>query len=134
MSKVAEFPRAVATLLLGASLPAVAVAEGAVKVLACEVTQQCDADGQCEPRPQSREFHMEPISLNADGSGQFTLQYDGNAVPMQALSEAGPFVWNEGQHRHTLLASSETQFLLHTLSLTDKPSATIQFMTCSFRQ
>jgi hypothetical protein len=134
MSGRTHFLCARATLWLSTLLPAAVMAEGAVRVLACEVQQQCDAAGQCESRQQVLEFRMEPKSLNADGSGEFRLQYRDKQMPMRSLSEAGPFVWSDGQDRYTVLASSETQFLLHTLTLDDKPHATIQFMRCSFRQ
>lgn len=109
-------------------------AEGAVRVLACETTLQCDAAGHCMPHAEAIEFRMEPKALNADGSGEFTLQYRDAELPMQALSEIGPFVWTQQQDRYTLLASSDTQFLLHTLALADEPRATLQFMSCSLQQ
>lgn len=124
----------VAVLLCGLLMPVVTVAEGAVRVLSCEVVQQCNASGVCEPHKEQLEFRMEPKAQRSDGSGDFTLRRDDEEFPMTALSDAGPFVWNQQQDRYTLLVSSETQFLLHILSLDDTPHSTIQFMQCSFRQ
>lgn len=123
-------------MLLGALLlsPALALAEGAVRVLSCQVTQQCDAAGQCSAHDESVEFRMSPEAQRSDGSGDFTLQYRGEEFPMTALSDIGPFRWEDELDRYTLLASSENQFLLHELSLAGTPAATIQFMRCSFRQ
>jgi hypothetical protein len=134
MTRLAKFHRAIFTPLLWGALCASVMAEGAVRVLSCETMQRCDAAGQCEPHQETLELRMEPKALNSDGSGEFLLQYgDEEAVPVQALSEAGPFVWSRAQNRYTLLASSDTQFLLHTLSLSIEPEATVLFMTCSFR-
>jgi hypothetical protein len=135
MSRIARATRSGSALLLcGALMPAIALAEGAVRVLSCQITQQCDGAGVCEPHDEAIEFRMEPQAQHSDGSGEFTLRYRDQELPMAAQSEVGPFTWSQQQDRHTLLASSETRFLLHVLSLADEPKATIQFMNCSFRQ
>jgi hypothetical protein len=133
MTRLANFYRAMLTPLLWGAMCSSVMAEGAVRVLSCETTQRCDAAGQCEPHQETLELRMEPKALNSDGSGEFSLQYGDEAVPVQALSEAGPFVWSREQNRYTLLASSDTQLLLHTLSLSVEPEATVLFMACSFR-
>jgi hypothetical protein len=118
-----------------ASLLSLAVhAEGAVRVLDCKTMQRCDAAGSCEARSEAIEFRLEPQALADDGSGQYLLRYRDVEVPMQALGEAGPFVWSVGSVRYTLLVSSETQLLLHALELAAAPATTIDFLECSVRQ
>jgi hypothetical protein len=121
------------TLLLSAALPALVWAEGAVRVLNCQTTQVCDAIGHCRTDGETLSLRMTPKALRSDGSGEFMLHYQDRDVPMETLSEAGPFVWQLEHDRYTLLANSSTQFLLHKLSLAAEPTASVQFMTCSFR-
>jgi hypothetical protein len=123
-----------ALLLMSALLPALANAEGAVRIFACEVLQECDADGGCKAVEQKIEFRMEPRERAVDGSGSYTIHYDDQSADMQALSEAGPFYWQQGSERNTLLASSDTRFLWHSLSLAAAPVAQVRFLACDVRQ
>ena len=109
-------------------------AEGAVRVLDCKVTQRCDAAGRCEVRSDAIGFRLEPQALANDGSGQYTLRYRDVEVPMQAVGEAGPFIWTAQNVRYTLLVSSETQLLLHALELAAVPSTSVDFLTCTVKQ
>lgn len=122
--------RTVTTFVL-CLLPAFALAEGSVRVFTCEATKHCDAAGQCEALSEAVQFHLEPQALNDDGSGEYLLLYRDIEVPMQAFSEAGPFVWQQDDERHTLLVSSQSEFLWHVLSLAAEPAASIRFLRCS---
>ena len=108
--------------------------EGAVRVLDCTTSRICDAAGNCEPEAAERTFRWEPIQTQADGAGTYTLTDGDTEVPMQALSDAGPFFWSVGSQRNTLLVSSETQFVWHRLTLEPVPEGTVAFLTCAFRQ
>lgn len=120
---------------IGAGLLAPHVhAEGAVRILDCKATQRCDAGGRCDARSEDIVFRLEPQALADDGSGQYTLRYGDTVVPMQALGEAGPFVWTVQDVRYTLLVSSQTQLLLHALAPAAVPSATVDFLNCSVKQ
>lgn len=121
-------------LLTAGCLPALAHAEGAVRVLECRATQECDAAATCIAVDETVEFRMEPITLDANGAGRYILRYGDNEVEMQSLSDAGPFHWLQDTERDTLIASSETQFLWHNLSFDEMPEASIRFLTCRFRQ
>jgi hypothetical protein len=116
------------------SIPHGAMAEGAVRVLDCVVTQSCDASGACKSASESTSFKMEPVNLLADGSGSYAMVHGDENTDMQALSFAGPFYWGFGDERNTLLASSESEFLWHRLELGPAPVANIQFMNCVFSQ
>jgi hypothetical protein len=115
-------------------LPAFALAEGSVRTLNCHLTQSCDDAGACKAADQSIAFRLEPITLAADGSGHYTLHYNDQSADMQAPSEAGPFFWQQGNERNTLLVSSDSHFLWHTLTLAATPTAQVRFLTCSVRQ
>ena len=110
-----------------------ALAEGAVRVLECKSVQLCDTTGTCAAAAGEVVFRMTPVSVDADGAGSFTMQYDSSLADMQALSGVGPWYWVSRQQRHTLLASSDTRFVWHTLSLTPEPEAQTRFLNCSFR-
>jgi hypothetical protein len=120
------------------------VAEGAVRIFDCNVTQVCDAAGACQPAADSITFRMAPVTLDATGAGQYLLSYgDRQELPMQAVSEIGPFLWSDGsggnngsnsEERNTLVISSGTQLLWHTLSLTEMPDASIRYMDCGLQQ
>jgi hypothetical protein len=120
--------------LVLAVLPVAALAEGAVKQLACEVVQICDGGGNCESAAGDVHFRMEPVSLDAVGGGEYTISYESTQVAMQASSDIGPFVWSVGTERHALLASSETEWLWHRLSLAAGPEATVRFLVCALQQ
>jgi len=121
-----------ATLLLSANQQV--LAEGAVRVLDCQITRLCNTTGQCETQDGKVQFRMAPQALDASGAGQYNLQVDGIESAMQAQSEIGPFYWNTGPERHTLLASSETRFVWHTLSLAAQPEGNTRFLACTFQQ
>jgi hypothetical protein len=123
-----------ATVLGLVSLPGVASAEGAARVLDCTLDRACDAAGACKPESAHLVFRMEPIETHADGSGRYTLRYGDDQAEMQAMSFAGPFLWRLPTERDSLLVSSETKFLWHRLVLEPAPAATIHFLTCEFRQ
>jgi hypothetical protein len=61
-------------------------------------------------------------------------RYESVDAEVAASSAAGPFVWDVGNERHTLIASSETEFLWHALTLAPAPTAQIRFLRCIFRQ
>lgn len=132
MKATRRAPELRTAILLGlcALLPGIALAEGAVRLLNCEVSQTCTAQGQCSDDSGSVSFRLEPLKLDSLGAGQYRLLYEGADVDMQAGSEAGPFVWARDEERHALLASSETLFLWHRLKLADGPTAEIHFLSC----
>jgi hypothetical protein len=127
---------AVMSPLLAAALlvPCGVSAEGAVRQIECTVVRTCDARGECVPSSGEAAFRLEPIQTFADGSGRYTILYGESRAEAQAFSDAGPFVWNVGTERHALLASSETDFLWHRLSVDAHPEAEIRFMRCVFGQ
>ena len=117
-----------------ALLPNAGWGEGAVRLLDCTVVQVCNAAGSCEAASGAVAFRMEPVQVGQDGSGRYELHYGETEAAMDALSDVGPFVWTVGEERNTLLASSETQFLWHRLTLDPVPAATVHFLTCTIRQ
>lgn len=130
----ATFKKALPGLLsLLPLLPALAQAEGAVRVLDCNTTQVCDAAGTCEAASDAVIFRMSPESLSADGSGTYKISYQDIEADMQASAEAGPFYWTRDVERNTLLASSETRFLWHKLQLAPTPQASILFLDCTLQ-
>ena len=123
------------TLLAAALLcPLVANAEGAVRVFDCRVTDVCDADAKCATANDTVVFRMEPQTVDAQGAGRYTLRYNDFAVDMEALSDAGPFHWRQASSRDTLLASSETRFLWHSLDLSAQPTASLRLLNCTLQQ
>jgi hypothetical protein len=74
------------------------------------------------------------VQVGEDGSGRYELQYVDTKTAMSSVSDIGPFVWTVGEERHALLASSETHFLWHRLTLDPAPAATVRFLTCTIRQ
>ncbi len=114
--------------------PAGASAEGAVRVLACDSTRVCDTVGECRSDAGSLTLRMAPQALDADGSGRYALTLDGDVLPMQAVSEAGPFLWQQADTHYTLLVNSNTEFVLHALSLSPQPLATLRYLRCTVRQ
>lgn len=108
--------------------------EGAVRLFDCTVVQVCDAAGNCEAATDAVTFRMEPVQVDQDGSGRYELQYGDTETAMSSVSDIGPFVWTVGDERHALLASSETSFLWHLLTLDPVPAATVRFLTCTIRQ
>jgi hypothetical protein len=79
-------------------------------------------------------FRIRPSKVDKGGAGRYQIQYEGKDLPMNALSDVGPFVWSRGDERHTLLASSETEFLWHRLTLGPVPVAAVRFLSCTVRQ
>lgn len=130
-ARVPALPVVVGLVLL---VPVGAWPEGAVRHFDCSVARVCDAAGACEKGSGQVTFRMEPVETGADGSGNYALSYFDTEASMQALSAAGPFFWTVGEERDALLASSETQFLWHRLTLDPVPEATIRFLTCTLRQ
>lgn len=128
------FVRTLWPLGIGLCLPFGALAEGAVKLLDCEVLRACDAAGFCAEASGSVSFRMEPTKLELGGSGRYRVIYAGKQAEMSAMSDAGPFLWAIERERHALIASSQTQWLWHRLTLTPTPEATIRFLSCTFQQ
>lgn len=121
-------------LVLTSVLPGFVHAEGAVRVLECTVTMVCDAAGQCAGAAEPVSFRIEPLEVAETGPARYAINHGETQAEMQALTDAGPFFWMHGSERATLLASSETQWVWHRLVLEPRPSATISFLTCAFRQ
>lgn len=119
--------------LMSALLCSSASAEGAHRYFDCSVTLLCDAAGHCETASESLTFHLAPLDADEAGSGTFQLSYLNQEVEMQSLSDAGPYVWQTGNVRHTLLASSESAFLWHQLDLNGTPDSSIRYLQCSLR-
>lgn len=115
-------------------LAAEAWAEGAVKLLECDVVRICDALGACQASSGEVSFRMEPQEIQASGAGDYTISFAGTQAPMRAASEAGPFLWTNGSERHALLASSETEWLWHELEIAAAPVATVRFLVCTLQQ
>jgi hypothetical protein len=123
-----------AVLGCSALLPTAVWGEGAVRLFDCTVVRICDAAGNCEPAADAVAFRMEPVQVDPEGSGRYDLEYGDTQTAMSSVSDIGPFVWTVGEERHTLLASSETNFLWHRLVLDPLPAATVRFLTCTIRQ
>jgi hypothetical protein len=117
-----------------ALLPGVVLPEGAVRLLECTIAQACDAGGSCQPASGRVSFEMAPVDRDASGATRYALSYEDTQTEMLAMSDAGPFLWTVRDERNALLASSQTQWLWHRLSLDPLPAATIRFLTCAFRQ
>ncbi len=113
--------------------PTVVLAEGAHRYFDCTTTLLCNETGACEAASDSLTFHLAPLDAGEDGSGNFMLSYQDQEVVMQALSDAGPYIWRLGNDRHTLLASSETAFLWHQLILDGRPESRIRYLHCELR-
>ena len=125
---------ALSALGLLALMPNAVWGEGAIRVIDCTITRLCDAAGSCQAAAGAVAFRMEPVQLDKDGAGRYQLRYGETQAQVNALSDIGPFVWTVGEERHTLLASSETNFLWHRLTLAPAPAATVRFLTCSIHQ
>jgi hypothetical protein len=121
-------------LILAVFLPVAVWPEGAVKLLQCEFIRVCDAAGNCAPEDGRISFRMEPDDLGAGGAGKYSLSYQDNMAQMQAVSDSGPFLWNLGSERNALIASSENEWLWHSLTLEPVPGSDIRFLRCSFQQ
>lgn len=114
-------------------MPLAASSEGAVKTLDCTVERVCDASGHCRDATGETEFRMDPVELDAEGRGRYTISYDETEAEMNAQSEFGPFFWRVGSERHALIVSSESHWLWHQLSVDPDPVATIRFLACEFQ-
>jgi len=112
------------------------LAEGAVKQLDCEIRIVCDGSGSCEKGSGHVEFRMEPVRLESGGQGDYVLRYGDQTAGMTAFSDAGPFFWTleHEQQRHTLMPSSETDWLWHELQLGQTVQSKIRFLECAFQQ
>ncbi|WP_373356960.1 hypothetical protein [Pseudoroseicyclus sp. CXY001] len=115
--------------LLILCLGSAAQAEGARQVFDCTITQRCGASGACGSGRDPVVFTLDPEEVDADGAGSYRIGWDEAAAPMQAGSSLGPFTWAEGDRRHTLLFSSETNMLWHDLDLS-RGEASVAFLTC----
>lgn len=131
---LARLRGAIACLSVLGLLPATAWAEGAIRVFECTTNQSCDAAGECAAAVEQASFRLEPLAVDATGAGDYQISYGDVRVEMQAFSEAGPFFWITGNERNTLLASSETEFLWHQLSIDPAPASTIRFLSCALRE
>jgi hypothetical protein len=116
-----------------ALFPTAGWGEGAVRLFDCTVVQVCNPAGSCERGSGTMTFRMEPVEVGPDGAGRYALKYDATEVVMDALSDAGPFVWAVGEERNTLLVSSGTQLLWHQLGLDPVPAASVRFLTCTLQ-
>jgi len=94
----------------------------------------CDAGCACMTVSGKVSFRMEPLDIGSDGAGHYKLSYRGKQAKLEALSNIGPFYWSDGTERHTLLISSEHQFLWHRLRMDPAPEASIYFLTCNYLQ
>jgi hypothetical protein len=124
-------PRLFAFALL--FVPLIGWTEGAVKSLDCEVRVSCDEAARCEDASRAVAFRMEPIELDDQWRGRYTIRYDGTEAPMEGVSELGPFVWAIGAERHVLAISSESRWLWHVLTTEPVPASSIHFMDCEFQ-
>ena len=113
--------------------PAVGWAEGAVRQFDCTVVRSCDSSGSCTAQSGKVVFSMTPVSAAQDGSGRFEIRYGSVRVPMQALSDTGPFHWRVGEETNTLLLNSESEMLWHQLDIGTSAAATLRFMTCRYQ-
>ena len=107
-----------------------AFAEGAVRQLDCISNKVCDGNGNCQAESKDRLFRMEPVKLESDGSGQYRMYYQDTESDMYAVTEAGPFFWQQGSQRNTLLVNSETSFLWHKLQMDPVPQTSIYYLNC----
>lgn len=114
-------------------MPGTGWPEGAVKLLDCSVALVCDADGSCEAGSELVTFRMEPLETEVGGAGRYTIRYADVETAMEAVSDIGPFFWTVGGERDTLVASGETKWLWHRLTVDGGPEAAIRFLTCSFQ-
>ncbi len=114
--------------------PGMTLSEGAVRILDCAIVRTCDAAGSCQPGTGGVIFRMEPRTVGPEGAGGYTLTYGDTQAEMEARSPAGPFLWTVGSERDALIASSDSQFLWHTLKLDPAPEATVRFLKCTFNQ
>ena len=122
-------------LLLAASAFSLdARAEGAVKLLECEIVRVCDAGGHCDAGSGEVRFRMEPVELAPGGAGSYQISYLDVQASMQAMSDIGPFVWTVDSERSALIASSDSEWLWHELDLGAAPQATVRFLSCTFQQ
>lgn len=117
-----------------AMIPALAKSEGDVRVLDCAFLYSCNADGLCRRASGQVSFRMQPISLNQEGAGSYTISYGKTRARMRAISRTTPYIWTVGNERDTLLANSGGDFLWHQLKLVPAPHVTIHFMKCSFAE
>jgi len=116
------------------SISSTTFAEGAIRTFDCTIERVCDAAGQCEAVEGEITFRLEPQQLDNNGAGSYQLSYEGSAVDMQAISDAGPFTWMVESVRHTLLVSAETRLLWHSLSLSAPLQSRSQFLECTLGQ
>ncbi|NDV00775.1 hypothetical protein [Pseudoroseicyclus tamaricis] len=114
-------------------LAAPAHAEGARQVFDCTITQRCGDTGACAPGSDDVTFTLLPEETEADGGGMYRIEWAGEIAEMWADSSFGPFLWADGDDRHTLLISSETSLLWHILD-TARADASVAFMTCAVTQ
>jgi hypothetical protein len=115
-------------------MPQVLLAEGAVRILECAISSTCTASLACTPASGAVTFRMEPRSLDGNNAGTYVISYGETQASMQGLSFAGPFHWRTDSAMHTLLASSETEFLWHSLELSQPPVTVIRDLQCRFLQ
>jgi len=115
-------------------VPVQALAEGAVKLLDCNVMQVCDQAGSCRSDSARFTFRMEPVELEAGGAGEYKLMLNESATQMRALSDSGPFLWQSDRERNVLLASSESEWLWHRLILDAAARSEVRFLSCRFQQ
>jgi hypothetical protein len=116
-------------------LPQAGLGEGAVKRLDCDLIQTCNAAGSCQrSEAESVSFRMEPLELATGGGGQYRIAYGDTEADMLAMSDTGPFLWNNETERPALLVSSEQEWLWHRLTVAPEPGAMVSFLRCSFQQ
>jgi hypothetical protein len=127
-------PVCLSLLLVASAFSLDARAEGAVKLLECDIVRVCDAGGICDAGSGDVQFRMEPVELAGGGAGSYRISYGEVQFSMQAMSDIGPFVLMADSERNTLIASSDTQWLWHELELGAAPRAAVRFLTCTFQQ
>lgn len=121
-------------LVISVLMPGLLQGEGALRVLDCNKVLVCDESLTCQTESGQVVFNMEPLNLDENNAGSYTIRYDAVQVPMQGLSFAGPFHWRLDNGMHTLLASSESDFLWHSLTIDPQPVTTIRKLDCRFMQ
>ena len=107
------------------------MAEGAVRVLNCQVVNTCDANGSCGAGLRNVSFRLDPVSVGSQGEGSYVISYDDVSADMFMQSFEGPIIWSEGRDDvQTLMVSGQTTLLwIHTQG-SDPQSLAVEFLDC----
>jgi hypothetical protein len=117
-------------ILMAALLPTPLFAEGATQSMICGLDTLCASFGRCFEHNSSAIFVIEPVSVDADGAGDYTINRGDDTFPMRNVTGTGPMIWSEAPgDREVILLTGENTILWQRFK-GETNTSEIAFLTC----